>query len=55
MDSAWVYYRYSMALNQEAGSTLGISLCHTFFGSLYQKEHQYDQAEREYQAAYAPE
>ena len=37
LDSAWEYYRKSMALNHEAGSTLGISLCHTYFGSLYEK------------------
>lgn len=30
-DSAWVYYRKSMALNTDAGSDLGISLCHTLF------------------------
>ena len=36
MDSARVYYLKSMALNTEAGNTLGISLCHTYFGSLYE-------------------
>ena len=29
VDSAWVYYRYSMEANQKAGSTLGIALCHS--------------------------
>ena len=51
-DSAWVYYRYSMALNTEAGNNLGISLCHIYFGSLYEKAHQYDKAIREYENAY---
>lgn len=52
MDSAWVYYRKSMALNMEAGSELGISLCHTYFGELYEKERQYDKAMTEYETAY---
>ena len=51
-DSAWICYRRSMALNQEAGSDLGISLCHTYFGSLYEKARQYDKATEEYEAAY---
>ena len=50
-DSAWVYYRKSMALNTEAGSTLGISLCHTYFGSLYKKSQQYGKATEEYETA----
>ena len=52
LDSAWVYYRKSMALNHEAGSTLGISLCHTYFGSLYEKAQRYDRATTEYEEAY---
>ena len=51
-DSAWVYYLKSMALNTEAGSTLGISLCHTYFGSLYKESRQYDKATEEYETAY---
>ncbi|WP_315287851.1 ATP-binding protein [Tannerella forsythia] len=51
-DSAWVYYLKSMALNTEAGSTLGISLCHTYFGSLYEKARQYGKATEEYETAY---
>lgn len=51
-DSAWVYYRHSMALNLRANNALGISLCHTFFGNLYEKAGQYDQALYEYQKAY---
>lgn len=51
-DSAWVYYRKSMALNTEAGNELGISLCHTYFGSLYEKAGQYDKATKEYEDAY---
>ncbi len=51
-DSAWVYYRKSMALNTEAGNDLGISLCHTNFGSLYEKAGQYGKAKMEYETAY---
>lgn len=52
LDSAWVCYRKSMALNTEAGNDLGISLCHTYFGSLYEKAWQYDKATEEYETAY---
>jgi len=41
-----------MAFNQEAGSDLGVSLCHTHFGSLYEKEGKYDLAKEEYEKAY---
>ncbi len=51
-DSAWVYYRKSMALNTEADNKLGISLCHTYFGSLHEKARQYDKAMAEYETAY---
>lgn len=51
-DSAWVYYRKSMALNMEAGNNLGISLCHIHFGSLYENARQYDKAMMEYETAY---
>lgn len=51
-DSAWVYYRRSMELNTEAGSDLGISLCHTYFGSLYEKAKEYGKATEEYEEAY---
>ena len=51
MDSARVYYLKSMALNTEAGNTLGISLCHTYFGSLYEKAGQYGKAMAEYETA----
>ena len=47
-----MYYLKSMALNTEAGSTLGISLCHTYFGSLYEKARQYGKATEEYETAY---
>ncbi len=52
IDSAWVYYRKSMTLNIEAGSNLGISLCHNNFGSLYQKTKQYNKAIEEFETAY---
>ena len=52
VDSAWVYYRYSMEANQKAGSTLGIALSHSNFGSLYEQAQQYDEAIKEYEAGY---
>ncbi len=52
-DLAWVYYRKSMAMNEEAGNTLGISLCHTYFGSLHEKAGEYADAAEEYEAAYS--
>ena len=51
IDSAWVCYRKSMALNTDAGSNLGISLCHTYFGSLYEKAGLYEKATEEYETA----
>ena len=52
IDSAWVYYRRSMLHNQAARSNLGISLCHTYFGNLLEKDNQWDRAIKEYQSAY---
>ena len=43
LDSAWVCYRHSMRLNQAAKNTLGISLCHTYFGLLYEKTRRFDE------------
>ena len=51
-DSAWVYFRKSMELNQHIDNTLGISLCHIDFGSMYERAHQYDKAIAEYEKAY---
>ena len=36
-DSAMVYYGESMRLNSEVKSKLGVSLCHTHFGQVYEK------------------
>lgn len=52
LDSAWAYYRKSMALNMADDNELGIALCHTYFGSLYEKTQQYDNATKEYESAY---
>lgn len=52
IDSAWVYYRHSMELNQKENSTLGISLCHTYFGELYEMQGNYPEAYKEYETAY---
>ena len=51
-DSAWVYYRRSMELNQKAGNDIGIALCHTYYGLLYEEAQQYDKAYAEYRTAY---
>ena len=52
LDSAWHYYRLSMQFNEQDHNTLGISLCHTYFGSLYEKAEDYEHAITEYQQAY---
>ena len=52
LDSAWLYYRRSMGYNLQIGNTLGVALCHISFGSLYEKEHDYDKAISEYDIAY---
>ena len=51
-DSAWAYFRKSMELNQKVNNMLGISLCHTYYGSMYERERRYDKAEEEYEKAY---
>lgn len=51
-DSAWTYYKKSMDLNTQDGNTLGIALCHTYYGNLYEKAHQLDKALAEYDKAY---
>ncbi len=52
-DSAWVYYRKSMELNEKANNNLGKALCHIYFGSLHEKAKEYEKATAEYQTAYA--
>lgn len=52
LDSAWRYYRQSMGLNLQAGNTLGVALCHIYFGELHEKEHDYEKAISEYDKAY---
>lgn len=51
-DSALVYYRRSMELNMKDNNILGISLCHTYFGDILRKKHDYDGALKEYMKAY---
>jgi two-component system sensor histidine kinase ChiS len=41
-----------MKKNREAHSDIGISLCYIHFGALYEKQHLWDDAIREYKAAY---
>lgn len=52
-DSAWVYYRKSMELNIKNNNSLGIALCHTYFGNLYENAHLYDDALKEFEASYS--
>lgn len=51
LDSAWVYFRKSMQLNEREHNKIGISLCHNYFGELYEAEKDYVSAYREYEAA----
>jgi len=51
-DSARVYYELSMEHNRIANSALGISLCHNHFGHLAEIRGDFDEALREYHAAY---
>ena len=53
LDSAWSYYTQSMNKNIEARSDLGISLCHGYFGGLYEKAGKIDSAIIEYNKAFA--
>lgn len=51
-NKALEYYLKSMELNTADNNTLGISLCHTYLGNIYEKHHQYDNALKEYTEAY---
>lgn len=51
-DSARAYYSLSMTYNKDAGSDLGIALCHNHFGRLEENAGNYQAALKEYQAAY---
>lgn len=44
IDSAWIYYRKSMELNQQDENMLGVALCHTYYGNLYEKAYEYKKA-----------
>lgn len=52
IDSARYYYSQSLKFNEMAGSDLGISLCHTHFGRLYENDGDLAQAADEYIKAY---
>ena len=51
-DSAWLYYRRSMECNMQLDNQTGISLCHTYYGGLYEEAGKYDKAIEEYEIAY---
>lgn len=52
IDSARYYYEQSLKYNIEAKSQVGISLCHTHFGRLYENQRQWKEALAEYRTAY---
>lgn len=51
-DSAKVYFGHSMRHNELAKSALGVSLCHNHFGILAEMQGDYDEAMRQYKAAF---
>lgn len=53
-DSAFAYFRKSMGLNLQINNQLGISLCHIYFGELYEKNNNYSKAINEYETALKP-
>ncbi|MCI6128758.1 hybrid sensor histidine kinase/response regulator transcription factor [Prevotella sp.] len=53
-DSAFAYFRKSMGLNLQINNQLGISLCHIYFGELYEKNNNYSKAINEYETALTP-
>ena len=52
MDSAWIYYGYSMEQNRLADSRLGISLCYNHFGRLAEQGGDYRKALGSYKSSY---
>ena len=51
-DSALIYYGKSLEFNEKANSKLGISLCRSHFGRIWEEEGNYDKAIAEYKIAY---
>lgn len=52
IDSAWIYYGYSMEQSRLANSILGISVCYNHFGRLAERNNDWDKALESYQNAY---
>ncbi len=52
-DSAFYYFDLSMIKNQMIGSKLGIGLCHTHFGEIFEDQNEYLKAESEFRTAYS--
>lgn len=50
-DRAMACYRQSMYYNRQDSNTLGIALCHTYFGHIYERRHEYGRALAEYRLA----
>lgn len=51
LDSAKYYYTLSLEHNIKANSSIGKFLCHIYFGELYEKTKEYDNAIEEYKKA----
>ena len=52
IDSAWMYYRKSMELNQKANTSRGVAMCHQHFGELEEDSRHFSRALEEYKLAY---
>lgn len=52
IDSAWIYYGYSMEQNRLANSKLGISLCYNHFGQLSEQSGDWKKALESYKNSY---
>ena len=52
IDSAWMYYRKSLELNQKANISRGVAMCHQHFGELEEDSRHFSRALEEYKLAY---
>ena len=51
-DSAMIFCRESLKLNQLSGNEIGVAMCHLHFGELYVDDRQYSRAQYEFEQAY---
>lgn len=52
LDSAAFYYRQSLMFNESSGNQLGVALCKNHFGRLAEMQEDYNEAFKNYKAAY---